>query len=290
MDRKTSKQITRPSRLAPLSAGLALAAALAAGLAAPLPAAAATDRVAVPLTNPGRPAKVEVSLVSGSIEVEAYDGAEVLVEASAGARGDDDDRGRAEREGLRRITNTSTGLSVEEKDNQVSIHTESWRRATDVAIRVPRHASLKLATVNNGDISITGVDGEIEATNVNGSIRLEGVSGSAVVNTVNGGVTAVFRQVTADKAMSFTTLNGDVDVTLPAGVKADVRLATDNGDVYSDFDLDVRPSALPTESERVKGKGFKVKIGHEMRGQLNGGGPELYFKSFNGDILLRKGK
>ena len=287
MDRK--RTTTKSTNPAAGLAAMALLAALAAGLAAPAPAAAATDRVTVPLSTPGRPAKVEVSLVAGSIRVEGYDGAEVMVEARAGAREDEGDR-PAEREGLRRIPNTSTGLTVEERDNQVSIRTESWRRATDLAIKVPRRSSLKLATVNNGDIAIAGVDGEIEATNVNGAIRLDGVAGSAVVNTVNGGITAVFRQVAADKAMSFTTLNGDVDVTLPPTVKADVRMATENGDVYSDFDLDVRPAALPGDGEMVKGKTFKVKIGREMRGQLNGGGPELYFKSFNGDILLRKGK
>ena len=111
-----------------------------------------------------------------------------------------------------------------------------------------------------------------------------------VANTVNGGITATLRQVVADKAMSFTTLNGDVDVTVPATIKADVRMSSENGDIYSDFDIEARPVAQPPEESSSKRKGFKVHIGREMRGQINGGGPEIYFKTFNGDILLRKAK
>jgi Toastrack DUF4097 len=290
-------QTTNHDKPAAGLAALILAATIAAGLGAAGPARAAGDRVTVPLSNPGKPARIDVSLVSGAIDVAGYDGAEVVVDAKVT---DDDEKGDhpVEREGLHRIPNTSSGLSVEEKDNQVSIRTESWRHATDLTIKVPRHTSLKLATVNNGDIKITGVNGEIEATNVNGGIRLDGVSGSAVVNTVNGDVTAVFRQIEPQKAMSFTTLNGDVDVTLPPTAKADVRMATENGDIYSDFELNVQPTAIPVADDKGKekdkdkdrGRGFKVRIGHEMRGQLNGGGPEFYFKSFNGDILVRKAK
>jgi DUF4097 and DUF4098 domain-containing protein YvlB len=274
-----------------LPAALALAALALTALGGGAAAAAVgetADRVTVPLSDPGRPATVKVSLVAGGIRVEGYDGKEVMVEASFRG-GPPPAEERARRDGLRRIANTSTGLDVEEKNNVVEIGTESWRNPTDLVIKVPRPTALKVSTVNEGDIVVAGIDGEIEVTNVNGAITLTGVAGPVVANTVNGGITATLRQVVADKAMSFTTLNGDVDVTLPSTIKADVRMNSENGDIFSDFDIAARPVSQPPE-EGGKRKGFKVRIGREMRGQINGGGPEIYFKTFNGDILLRKGK
>src|SRR5262245_6230501 len=45
-----------------------------------------SDRVAVTLTDPSRPALVKASLVNGGITVKAYDGKEVVVEARARTR------------------------------------------------------------------------------------------------------------------------------------------------------------------------------------------------------------
>jgi len=81
----------------------------------------------------------------------------------------------------------------------------------------------------------------------------------------------------------------DVDVTLPASLKANVRIRSDNGEIYSDFDiaLDKNPSKL--EEDRQKGH-YRVVLVREMTGKIGGGGPEILFKTFNGDILLRRAK
>ena len=39
------------------------------------------DRAVVPLSNPAKPAKVEVSVIRGSVTVKAYEGKEIIVEA-----------------------------------------------------------------------------------------------------------------------------------------------------------------------------------------------------------------
>ena len=41
----------------------------------------------------------------------------------------------------------------------------------------------------------------------------------------------------AGKAMAFSSLNGNVDVTLPGGTKADLRMESENGEIYTDFDV-----------------------------------------------------
>ena len=70
------------------------------------------------------------------------------------------------------------------------------------------------------------------------------VSGVVVAHSLNGEVLTQMDKVTPDKPMSFNTLNGNIDVTLPMTVKAKVNMETQNGAIYIDFaiSLDVRNS------------------------------------------------
>ncbi len=83
------------------------------------------------------------------------------------------------------------------------------------------------------------VKGELEVNNVNDKITLTNISGSVVANTVNGDVDVTFKSIDPKAPMAFSTLNGDVNVTLPADTKANLKLKSDNGDVFSDFDIDI---------------------------------------------------
>jgi DUF4097 and DUF4098 domain-containing protein YvlB len=243
------------------------------------------DRVSVTLSDPSRPALVKAGLVNGGITVKGYDGKEVIVEARARNR----ENGRAE-SGPKRITIATTGLTVEEESNQVNINTESYARPIDLFITVPVHTSLHLRAVNDGDIVVTGVDGELDVDNVNGSVTLNNIAGSAVAHALNGRLLATFTRVNPQKAMAFSSLNGDVDVTFPADLKANVSLRSDMGDVYSDFDVQMQAaSAQPiVEDSRGHGGKYRVKIDKTVRGAINGGGPELQFTNFNGQIYIRK--
>jgi DUF4097 and DUF4098 domain-containing protein YvlB len=44
------------------------------------------------------------------------------------------------------------------------------------------------------------------------------------------------------------------------------------------------------EDGRSKGGKYKVKIDKTTVGSINGGGPDLDFKTFNGNIYIRKKK
>ncbi len=257
-------------------------------------APAAAEHLVVPLSDPAKPAELEVSLVMGSIKVTGGTGREVVVEAQSRAEDEDDKRkGRdlpGDRAGMRRIPNTAIGLEAEEAGNKVSISAESWARAVDLEIQVPAGSSIALSTVNDGDIEVVGIDGEVEVSNTNGEIRVTNVRGPVSANTVNGDVTVVFSAAMAAAPMAFSTLNGDVDVTFPPGLKATVRLQSDNGEIYSDFDVAVSTETLKgPETKKEKGR-YHVVVSREMIGTINGGGPEILFKTFNGDVLLRRAK
>ncbi|HEY1938332.1 MAG TPA: DUF4097 family beta strand repeat-containing protein [Candidatus Angelobacter sp.] len=246
------------------------------------------NKVNVPLTDPSRPVNLRAHLVSGSITVKGADVKEVVVEARA--RGGEDSGRGGRSEGMKHIPMTSTGLNIESDNNQVRISTDSYQRTTDLTITVPVHTSLSLHTVNDGNITVTGVDGEFDIDDVNGEVDLKNIGGSAVAHALNGHVVASFNRIDPQKPMAFSSLNGDIDVTFPADLKANVSLRTDNGEVYSDFDVKVQATApqQTVEDERGKGGKYRVKIDKNVRGTINGGGQEIQFKNFNGNIYIRK--
>lgn len=255
---------------------------------AALAAEPAADRVTAAFSDPSRPGVLKVNLINGGIHVKGYSGKEVVIEARAS---DHESGHEARKDGLRRIPMTSTGLEVQEENNVMSVGTGVPNRGTDLDIQVPERTSLKLKTINNGEITVEGVQGEIEVNNINGAVTLTNVSGSAVAHALNGKVTATFVQVDPQKAMSFSSLNGDIDVTLPATIKANVKMKSDRGEVFSDFDIVTRAPAAPVveDSRSEKGK-FRVRLDRSVYGTINGGGPEIQFSNFNGSIYIRKGK
>ena len=264
----------------------------------------AQDKVNVPLDDPSRPAVVKASVLNGGITVKAYEGKEVVVEAKVRQEGSDrrkhgfgrdrdrdrDKDGESSSEGMKKLNIATTGLQVEEEDNKVSVSTDSMSRTIDITILVPSKTSLILRSVNDGDIVVTGVDGEIDVNNTNGEVTLNNISGNAVAHALNGKVLVTFARVNG-KPMAFSSLNGDIDVTFPADFKANVSFSTGQGDVFSDFDVAMAPqSTKPIVEERGKDGGgkYRVKLDKTVRGTINGGGPEIQFKNFNGGIYLRR--
>jgi Putative adhesin len=120
-------------------------------------------------------------------------------------------------------------------------------------------------------------------------VTLMNIAGSAVAHALNGKLTASFTRVN-QKPMAFSSLNGDIDVTFPADLKANVSLRSDRGDVFSDFDVNMQAlsSQAVVDDARSHGGKYKVKIDKTVRGTINGGGPEMQFNNFNGQIYIRK--
>ena len=246
------------------------------------------ERITIPLSDPSRPAMLKVGLVTGSIFVKAYNGKDVIVELTKREDREVSDKSKG---GLRLIPNTSAGLTVEEEDNEVSISTGYRTIHEDkvLNIQVPTNTSVKLSTVNDGDIEVEGINGEIEVNNTNGSVHLRKISGSAVAHALNGDLTADFLAVTPNKSMSFSSLNGDIEVTFPAAIKASLDLKSEQGEIYTDFDI-VMEKSSPKIEEEGRGKKRRVIMEKGMRGTINGGGAEILFKNFTGDIVIRKRK
>lgn len=253
----------------------------------------ASNRVTVPFSDASRPRKLVGSMMQGCFEVEGYDGKEVVVESRArnGERGERASRTPAGAEGLKRIEPSGMGLTVDEENNTVRIHA-SPGRSSDLFVRVPFATSLKLECMNGGEIKVNKVTGDLELQNMNGAVTATNVSGSIIAHSLNGKVLVTLDKATPDKPMSFSSMNGVIDVTLPPDMRGSVHMKSDNGDIFSDFDIKLNPnaSAPVVEDGRSKGGKYRVKIDHATVGTINGGGPDLTFKTFNGNIYIRKKK
>jgi len=250
-----------------------------------------TQKMTVPFRNPSQPRKLVVDVMLGSVTVRGYEGQEVTVEATGGRNASRGPRRQVEvPAGMHRIGGSSSGLDVTEDNNTVKVSSGVFGGHTDVVIQVPTQTSVSVKTMTGSAITIENVSGEIEANNMNGQVNITNVSGSVVAHSMNGKVVVSLNTVLPDKAMSFSTMNGDVDVTLPASTKANVKLKTDHGEMFTDFDVKLDSSAQPpqVEDNRKKGGRYRVRFDRGTTGTINGGGPEMQFTSFNGNILIHK--
>jgi len=246
------------------------------------------DQVTVPLSDPSRPALVHISLVQGSITVRGANRRDVLVTArpEADRPGRRDDPGAA---GLRRLPQTA-GVRISEEANRVDIGCDNPSRSISVDVEVPLRTHVRLKTVNGGEVRVDNVEGEIDVSNTNGGITLTSVAGSVVAGTTNGNVRASLTRVTAGKEMAFTSLNGTIDVTLPPSTRASLRMRSDNGEVFSDFDVQLKPEALPAVRESSSGRGrYRISRNKSIVGTINGGGPDFELRTFNSNVYVRKG-
>jgi hypothetical protein len=145
-----------------------------------------------------------------------------------------------------------------------------------------------LAT-SGGSIRIGRVDGNVMAGTSGGSIHIEAARGRVQASTSGGGITVdeVFGEIDASTSggsisakitkqpegpCRLSTSGGSINVSLAPGIKVDLNASTSGGRVRSEIDV------------LVKGE-----MGHSsMRGQINGGGPELYLRTSGGNININK--
>jgi hypothetical protein len=249
--------------------------------------AAQPQSFTVPLSNPGQPVVLEASVMMGSISVVGYEGTEVQVEVIFEQDAAEEEEEAEEREGLKRIASSSGGVTIEEKDNKVEIGTDWSSQEVHLDIRVPFETSVHLGGINGDYVQVEGVSGAHELSHTNGEITARNMRGSVIANTTNGHVVVELVEIDADTPMSFSSFNGDVEVTLPATVQANLHMQSQQGDVYTDFDVELMPTR-PKVTQEHEGGGYRVRMEKAVEGTIGGGGPELRFKTFNGDIILRK--
>ena len=210
---------------------------------------------------------IEATLASGSdIEVTAVkrsrddDPAEVKVEVVEHAGGVTICAVYPDRRGRNKCA-PGDGYKMNTEDNDVSVH---------FTVRLPAGVKFEAGTVN-GSVEADGLKSDIEAATVNGEIEVS-TTGLARGSTVNGSVRVVSGRADWTGEWEFSTVNGNIDVTLPATASARVEAETVNGDLQTDFPLMVEGKFGP----------------RSIRGTIGQGGRDLELSTVNGNIRLRK--
>ena len=245
----------------------------------------------VRVTGSGSPVVI-VKNVFGSIRVTVHDGDTVDMKATETIYGDlqaDIDRARAEVELRTQSEEGRVAFRVrrvgDDRDCNCN-HWDGYRVEYDIEVRVPRDAAVDIATVNDGDIVVEGVRGNVDAANVNGPVRLTGLRGAGRISTVNGPIEALFERAPT-AATSFKTINGKIEVAFPADLAADLDFKTMHGEIYTDFDVEPLVRTPTAERSRDDGK-LVVRTQRSSALRVAAGGPAYSFETLNGDVYVRK--
>ena len=168
--------------------------------------------------------------------------------------------------------------------NRDRIHDRRRNVSAEISVQIPEGVNTSGNTIN-GDVSVERVDSDVRAATVNGSVRVTQVGGRVRARTVNGDVNVDTRGgpvsaetvngsikaamgATGTDDMRFRTVSGDIDITAPPQLNADIELNTLNGSIDSRF---------PLRFERDR---------HRAIGTVGSGGRRLTASTVNGSITI----
>lgn len=244
--------------------------------------------------------------IEGDVEVEAYDGKTIEVEvekrirakrASDVAEGMEDvDVDFTQGEGFVRARLSTPQNTFSEKDDSLACGW-NWNRNSDrvyyryrldFKVKVPRGISVKISTVNNSDLYIDGVKGQVYANNVNGNVELTNIANDTKAHTVNGRIKVTYTSMPQEFA-DFETVNGDIEVYTADQGAGIYSFDTQHGEVYSDLDFSKKLAPKMVANKGKRG-GSMYKISNSNSYQVADGGAEMEFKTLNGTIRVKRGK
>jgi len=207
---------------------------------------------------------MEVRTIAGTIRVTAATGDVGEIEAKV----HDGDPGSAP---TVRFTEDEHGVvaRVEPHEHGRECDHDRHEGSVDFEVRVPAGVHLVAHSVHGG-IDVDGVSGPIDLHTVDGGIAIRSAA-SARARTVNGSVTASFSKPDLDSDCELETVNGPVQVTLPAAANADLVASTLNGEIHVGFPFNGSNDRRSTHGS----------IGH--------GGRELRLRTINGTIEVSRG-
>ena len=215
------------------------------------------------------------------VEFVGLSGSGVIIQASAA---DKEDSERAE--GLKLINglgledNTGLGLNISKDGDANVIRELSSRNSRGYIIQVPKGVTIvyEHSSSHGDDVVFKNILGEIESTTNHNDVLLENVTGPITINTVHGDIDGSFTNVNQANPISIVSSHGDIDIGVPENTKANLKIDTSWGEIYSDLNI-----AINREEGNMKSYG-----GNNVVGTLNGGGVSFQVKSTHGSIYLRK--
>ncbi len=226
-----------------------------------------TEHLSAPMAPGG---EFATELTNGSIAVTAGDAEGCRVVAAV--------RARAATEELAREYAENTAVSLVPADGRLLVQVEQPRVApqgnvsVDLRVEVPEETNLDLRT-QNGPVEVSGIRGQVDATTRNGQISVSdtagpltlrstngplvasGIAGDADLSTRNGFVTVTYQpEAPSPERILLWTQNGNVELTPPRELSAQVEMHTRNGRVRCDVPIQLSRSER-RHAEGVVGSG-----------------------------------
>lgn len=237
-----------------------------------------TQDYKIPVENANE-TTLQLSNFSGKMTINGYNGSEIIISPAEKVAPPPE---RAK--GLKPVfsngtDNTGLGLNVEKEGARIKINClRPFTVQNEYTIQVPENMSLSVSggCENNNDVSISKMKNEIEIQTCH-SIDLREVTGPLVLTTIAGNIDITFGTVNTGKPFAINSVSGEIDITLPSKLAADIEMGSVTGSMYSDFDF----SGL--------GKNMKQVGGNNLNYKLNGGGTRISIVTVSGNIYLRKG-
>jgi len=164
-------------------------------------------------------------------------------------------------------------IRTEYRDHDLTFNDEDRNNPASVeyTLTVPRTVHLDEIKLINGSLDIQGVCGEVRASCINGHLTAHSLGGRVKLSTINSRVDADFERL-AQSPVELSSVNGPVVLTLPSDSKAELEASTVSGSIRNDF-------GLPVNNHRY--------VGHDLRGELAGGGTRIELRNVNGTIEIR---
>jgi DUF4097 and DUF4098 domain-containing protein YvlB len=209
--------------------------------------------------------RVELDNINGDVHISSWDQNAVKVDAVKYA----DDKEELD----------EAKIEVDSGKEYVSIrtkypsHEHGWHHnsaSVEYTLTVPRTVRLDEIKLINGGLDIAGVSGEVHASCINGRLEAKNLAGRAELSTINGKLDARFDEL-AGSSVELNSVNGPVELTIPSDSKAEIEASTVSGGIHNDFGLHEKPHQL---------------VGHELHGELAGGGTHIKLSDVNGRIEI----
>ncbi|OCX54051.1 hypothetical protein BEL04_07185 [Mucilaginibacter sp. PPCGB 2223] len=243
---------------------------------------------------------VAVYNVFGSINVEGYSGNKVIMEIDQTISADDEAtlaEGKKEfKLAFDEKADTVMAYIAAPFDSRPHTHYGDWENnhrrieykyKLNFTIKVPYALSLRISTINSGNILVKDVYGSLHINNVNGGIEIQNAKGATYAHTVNGPVTVNYLVAPNDDS-SYYTINGAIKVTYPATLAANIGFKSMNGQFYTDFDdVEVLPGKV-TKTEGKGKNGTTYRLNKDSEVKIGAGGKLFKFETLNGNIYIKK--
>lgn len=233
---------------------------------------------------------LEVLETHGSIVIKGKSGNELAVKAIKVAHATDLSIARSVASGIKILIEVPRDKIIVKTDLR-DIGEEYSYAFADYILRIPPEMAVRAET-EEGEIAVSGIDGDVNILTASGPVRLNSLKGRVTVVTENGSVEAkdspgVYNIATVEgdikvsvpvsgisEDMYITSASGTVELTIQSTAKITIVVEKTDGEIINDS-----TEIVPVSLDAADGSGKKVY-------RIGGGGMTIHIETKTGNIKL----